>query len=203
MKKVAIIGAGISGLYLASLMKQNPNYEIKVFETNNSVNLEKGYGIQLSVNSIKLLNKIGFQNINLNEKFNPSKVDFYSLKNKKKICELDISIFNDAEAKYTTLQRSTLINFLKDKLPSNLINYNKKVKSVNCKTESVEIIFEDNSIIESDYLILSDGIFSKTKSLVANREIKPKYFDSIALRATINENELQEIDPNNVSLFLV
>lgn len=202
MKKVAIIGAGISGLYLASLMKQNPNYEIKVFETNNSVNLEKGYGIQLSVNSIKLLNKIGFQNINLNEKFNPSKVDFYSLKNKKKICELDISIFNDAEAKYTTLQRSTLINFLKDKLPSNLINYNKKVKSVNCKTESVEIIFEDNSIIESDYLILSDGIFSKTKSLVANREIKPKYFDSIALRATINENELQEIDPNNVSLFL-
>ena len=202
MKKVAIIGAGISGLYLASLMKQNPNYEIKVFETNNSVNLEKGYGIQLSVNSIKLLNKIGFQNINLNEKFNPSKVDFYSLKNKKKICELDISIFNDAEAKYTTLQRSTLINFLKSNLPDNLINYNKKVRSINYKTKNIEIIFEDNSIIESDYLIISDGVFSKTKSLIANREIKPKYFNSIALRATIKQNELQEIDPNNVSLFL-
>ena len=60
-----------------------------VYEKNKSVNLERGYGIQLSVNSIKLLNKIGFQNINLENKFHPNKVDFYSLKNKKKICDLN------------------------------------------------------------------------------------------------------------------
>ena len=202
MKKIAIVGAGISGLYIASLLRQNPDYEITVFESNNSINLEKGYGIQLSVNSIKLLNKIEFQNITLNEKFHPNKVDFYSLKNKKKICDLDISIFNNSEAKYTTIQRSTLINFLKNRLPSNLINYNKKVTNVNHKAEILEIIFEDNSIIECDYLIISDGIFSKTKSLIANREIKPKYFNSIALRATINRKELQKIDPSNISLFL-
>ena len=59
MKKVAIIGAGISGLYFANLLKQNPEYEITIYEKNNSVDLEKGYGIQLSVNSINLLNKIG------------------------------------------------------------------------------------------------------------------------------------------------
>ena len=60
MKKVAIIGAGISGLFIANLFKKNSNYQITVFEKNNSINLEDGYGIQLSVNSIKLLNKIGF-----------------------------------------------------------------------------------------------------------------------------------------------
>ena len=80
MKKIAIIGGGISGLYIANLLKENPDYEIKIYEKNNSVNLEKAYGIQLSVNSIKLLNKIGFQNINNEEKFNPDKVDFYSSK---------------------------------------------------------------------------------------------------------------------------
>ena len=84
MKKIAIIGGGISGLYIANLLRQTPNYEVIVFEKNNSVNLEKGYGIQLSVNSIKLLNKIGFQNINLEDQFYPNRVDFYSLKNKKK-----------------------------------------------------------------------------------------------------------------------
>ena len=84
MKKVAIIGGGISGLYITCLLKKNPDYEISIYEKNNSVNLEKGYGIQLSVNSIKLLNKIGFQNVSSDEKFCPSKVDFYSLKNKKK-----------------------------------------------------------------------------------------------------------------------
>ena len=32
MKKVAIIGGGISGLYMASLLRQNSNYEITVYE---------------------------------------------------------------------------------------------------------------------------------------------------------------------------
>ena len=64
MKKIAIIGAGISGLVFANFLRQNSEYEVIIYEKNNSINLEKAYGIQLSVNSIKLLNKIGFQNIN-------------------------------------------------------------------------------------------------------------------------------------------
>jgi len=54
MKKVAIIGAGISGLFFANLLRQDSNYEITIYEKNNSINLEKGYGIQLSVNSIRI-----------------------------------------------------------------------------------------------------------------------------------------------------
>ena len=202
MKKIAIIGSGISGLYIANLLKQNPNYEISIYEKNNSVNLEKGYGIQLSVNSIKLLNKIDFQNINLENKFHPNKVDFYSLKNKKKICDLDISTFNDTETKYTTLQRLTLINFLKDQLPDHLINYNEKVTKIDYKSENIEVTFENNTSIECDYLVISDGTFSKTKSLIAKKEIKPKYFKSIALRATIDGDSLQGVDLNNITLSL-
>ena len=65
MKNIAIIGAGISGLYIANLFSQNSNYKITIYEKNSSVNLEKGYGIQLSVNSIKLLNQINFQKISV------------------------------------------------------------------------------------------------------------------------------------------
>ena len=202
MKKVAIIGAGISGLFFANLLRQNPEYEFIIYEKNNSINLEKSYGIQLSVNSIKLLNEIGFQSINSKDKFHPNKLDFYSLKNNNKICDLDISAFNDNDLKYTTLQRSTLIQFLKDKLPSNLINYNKRVVEVSQLLEKIKLNFDDNSLIECDYLIISDGVFSSTKSLIANKEIKPKYFNSIAVRATINQNNLEGIDPNNISLFL-
>ena len=94
MKKIAIIGAGISGLFIANLFKKNPNYQVSIYEKNNSVNLKEGYGIQLSVNSIKLLNEIGFNKQNELEKFNPEKIDFYSINNSKKICELSISDFN-------------------------------------------------------------------------------------------------------------
>ena len=35
MKKVAIIGAGISGLFVANLFKENTHYQVKVYEKNN------------------------------------------------------------------------------------------------------------------------------------------------------------------------
>jgi salicylate hydroxylase len=43
MKKIAIIGAGISGLFIANLFRKNPNYQISIYEKNNSINLDEGY----------------------------------------------------------------------------------------------------------------------------------------------------------------
>jgi salicylate hydroxylase len=115
---------------------------------------------------------------------------------------LNISAFNINEAKYTTLQRFTLINFLKNQLPDNLINYNKNVTKINYESDNIEVTFENSSSIECDYLVISDGTFSKSKSLISKKKIKPKYFKSIALRATIDRNSIKGIDPNNISLSL-
>ena len=202
MKRVVITGAGISGLFLANLLRQDSEYQVMIYEKNNSINLEKGYGIQLSVNSIKLLNEVGFKNINSKDKFHPNKLDFYSLKNKKKICDLDISFFNDNDLKYTTLARSILLKFLKDKLPGNLINYNKRIVEVEKSLQKININFKDNSSIECDYLIVCDGVFSSTRPLIVNRHTKPKYFNSIAIRATVEKNVVENLNYNNISLSL-
>ena len=202
MKKVAIIGAGISGLIFANILRQDSNYEITIYEKNNSINFDKGYGIQLSINSIKLLNKIGFKNLNSANQFNPKKIDFYSLLKKKKKCDLDISSFNTEEAKYTTMHRSILVEFLKEKLPSNLMKYNKIVSKINSTTKNIELTFLDQSSTRCDYLVISDGIFSSTKSLILNRDIKPKYFNAIAIRGTIKKEDFNNINCSNISLFL-
>ena len=75
MKKIAIIGGGISGLYFANLLQKNQEYQYKVFEKKSYFELNDGYGIQLSVNSIKLLNDIGFKNIETNEIYFPKKIN--------------------------------------------------------------------------------------------------------------------------------
>ena len=71
MKKIAIIGAGISGLFIANLFKENQDYQVTMYEKNTSIYLVEGYGIQLSTNSIKLLNKIGFNTLEDGDRFNP------------------------------------------------------------------------------------------------------------------------------------
>ena len=113
MKKIAIIGAGISGLFIANLFNRSSRYQITVYEKNDSIDLEEGYGIQLSVNSVKLLNKIEFDKFERDKKFNPDKINFYSNQSSNKICDLNISAFNSENCKYTTLKRSDLVNFLK------------------------------------------------------------------------------------------
>jgi len=201
MKKIAIIGAGISGLYLANLFKGNKDYQITLYEKKKSIDTEEGYGIQLSVNSIKLLNKIGFNSLPEEEKFNPKKIDFYEIRNSKKICDLEISKFNSENCKYTTLKRSKLLKFLKKNLGDEVIRYNHSVDQIEYDKDLITLTF-DNQKINCDYLIVSDGVFSKSKSLISNNQFKPIYNNCVAIRANISKNNLRNIDNENISLFL-
>ena len=56
-----------------------------VYEKEESLSLDEGYGIQLATNSIKILNKINFNKISNEKIFNPNTLDFYDIQNKK-IC---------------------------------------------------------------------------------------------------------------------
>ena len=200
MKKIAILGAGISGLFIANLFKKNPNYEITIYEKNTSINLDEGYGVQLSVNSIKLLNEIGFEKLHNNEKFTPEKINFYSNKSLDKICELDITEFNSEDCKYTTLKRSSLINFLKSDLEG-LIRTGYNISKIDQKDKKIKLSFENAEVKECDYLIISDGVFSKSKSLMSKDEAKPKYNNTLAIRGILNKSP-ENIDIKNIALFL-
>ena len=200
MKKIAVIGAGISGLFIANLFKRNEKYQVTIFERNSLIDLKEGYGIQLSVNSIKLLNKIQFDKLENNKKFNPDKINFYSVKNSNKICELNISDFNTENCKYTTLKRSSLINFLKKDLEKE-IKFDHTIAKIEQQDQIIKITFENNEIYELDYLIISDGVFSKSKNLLSKNQIQTKYDDTLAIRGIIPSSS-NIADKKNISLFL-
>ena len=184
MKKIAIIGAGISGLYLANLLEKEKYYSYKIFEKKNSLDLGDGYGIQLSVNSIHLLNKIGFQKLNASNIYFPKKVNFFDAKNSKKICDIDLSQFNNQGDRYSTLKRSKLIEFFLKNIPSEKIILNSELTDI--KNENKLIVnFRDKKSEEFDYLVAADGIYSKTRQILFKKEGLPKYFNSIALRGKI------------------
>ncbi len=184
MKKIAIIGGGISGLYFANILNNQKQFEYTIFEKKDNYNFLEGYGIQLSVNSIKLLNSIGFKNVSASEVSFPSKVNFIQANNSKKICEIDLTQFNDYTNRYTTLKRSTLLKFLFQNVPKEKIKFNSNITKVE-NSNGITISFGDNKNEKFDYLIVSDGIFSQTKSLIFNESIYPKYNLNVALRGKL------------------
>ena len=188
MKKIAIIGAGISGLFIANLLEQDKSYSYKIFEKKNFLDLNDGYGIQLSVNSIKLLNNIGFKKINLSEVYFPKKVNFFDAKKSKKICDIDLSQFNNQHGQYTTLKRSKLIEFLLKNIPKEKIIFNSELADIK-KPDKFILSFRDKNIEEFDYLIAADGVFSKAKQILFKKNGLPTYFNSIALRGNITNFE--------------
>ena len=200
-KKVAIIGSGIAGLTLANLLKTNSNFEFVIYEKEEIFNLDEGFGIQLSVNSAFILNKIGFDQLNKNEKYHPTKLDFYSI-NYNKICDLDLTTFNSVNCKYTTLKRSILIKFLKEKLLSNSIIFRKKINKVEQINGKINIHFTDGSSDKVDYLVVSDGVFSNTKSVIEKFFFKPDYYGAIAIRTQIRTEDISNLNSNNISLIM-
>ena len=200
-KKIAIIGSGVAGLTLANLLKTNPNFEFIIYEKEDVLNLNEGFGVQLSVNSVSILNKINFDQLDINEMYSPLKLDFYSA-DFNKICDLDLTVFNSTKEKYTTLPRSTLIKFLKKKLLSNSIIFRKKISKVNKINEKINIYFDDGSTDEVDYLIVADGIFSKTKSIIENKILEPIYYKAIAIRTLIQNKNITNYNTSNITLVM-
>jgi len=196
MKKIAIIGGGISGLYFANLLEKYQKHEYKIFEKKSNFKLDDGYGIQLSVNSIKLLNEIGFKKIEVNQIFFPKKVNFYDAKSCKKISDIDISKFNYENNHYTTLKRSTLLNFLLKNIPANNIIHNCELDNINYE-DKISLSFSNSHSERFDYLLVSDGVFSKSKSVIFQEKTSPKYFNSVALRG-----DVKNIESSNISVYL-
>tara|TARA_B100001093_G_scaffold450223_1_gene456886 strand:- start:108 stop:1241 length:1134 start_codon:yes stop_codon:yes gene_type:complete len=200
-KKIAIIGAGIAGLTIANLLKLNSNFEFMVYEKDESLSLDEGFGIQLAVNSISILNKIGFKKINSENIHHPQKINFYSMSNEK-ICDLEISKFNDEKNKYTTLQRTTLIEFLKDEIYTQHLRFGKRIKKVSELKDKILINFDDNTNDLVDYLIAADGIFSNTRSFFEKGKNKPKFKNAIAIRTILKSKHKLNIDEKDINLIM-
>tara|TARA_B100001093_G_scaffold200991_1_gene193061 strand:- start:356 stop:1489 length:1134 start_codon:yes stop_codon:yes gene_type:complete len=200
-KRLAIIGCGIAGLTLANFIKKHSEHEFMVYEKEESLSLEEGYGIQLSKNIIKILNEINFNKISNEKIFHPNTLDFYNIQNEK-ICDLNLAKFNTIESKYTTLQRSTLIEFLKEDIYTQHLRFGKKIKEVSELKEKILIKFNDGTNDLVDFVIAADGIFSNTRSFFEKKKNIPKYKKAFAIRAILKSKSILNINEQNISLLM-
>ena len=126
----------------------------------------------------------------------PKKVNFFDAKNLRKICDIDISQFNNQSNRYTTLKRSKLIEFFLQNIPSQKIFFNSDLIDIKNQAK-ISLQFRNKESEEFDYIVAADGVFSKTKQILFKKEGLPKYFNSIALRGKI-----RDFENSDISLYL-
>ena len=185
---------------LGNFLQKDLNYDFIIYEKRERLNLDEGFGIQLAVNSVSILNQIGFKELNKSDFFNPKTLNFFS--NQSEVCNLDLTQFNVGTEKYTTLKRSSLIKFLKDKLFSNVLRFNKTIEKIEHKKDKIQLKFTDGDVNEVDYLVVSDGVFSATKKVVENEKTKINFKGAFAARTTISKNNFKTPKKENISLIM-
>ncbi|PQJ71999.1 FAD-dependent monooxygenase [Polaribacter butkevichii] len=161
--KYTIIGAGIGGLTTA-LAFEKAGIEYKIFEKAPSLN-EVGAGIWLAPNALQVLDSLGV----LEEVIaNGNAIDRITI-GKQDLSPISDSLQGFIKDKFgfTTIaiHRAALQKILFSKIPKEKVFLNKGFQSFKeLETGIVEVFFNDNSKIKTNFLIAADGINSKVRN---------------------------------------
>ena len=201
--KVAIIGAGISGLSTALFLRKL-GCEVTVFEKDKSIERE-GAGIQITSNGLFVLEKLYLGEAVIQRGLKPNNLCFFDENGFKSIGSLEI--LNRLKDRYgrsfIALHRSHLIKSLFEKVKA------KKIK-INFRSEALPLLEQDGheiSIfcngekIKKDLIVVADGVSSKWKKTIF-KEVKNRSISQSAYRFILSKRNLPSIfSKNNVNIF--
>ena len=160
--KYTIIGAGIGGLTTA-LAFEKKGIEYQIFERAAELN-EVGAGIWLAPNALQVLERLDI----LEEvKLNGNSIDRITI-GKQDLSPLSDSLQDTIKEKFgfttVAIHRAKLQKLLFDKIPKDKMFLNKGFKSFKeLDSGKIEVVFNDNSKTETQFLIGADGINSKVR----------------------------------------
>ena len=174
MLKIAVIGAGVSGLSVASLLAK-AGYNITVFEKSDAIS-EIGAGVQISPNGFCVLKEMGVSERAL----------------KKSICNNSIAICDYQKGKrllqfeqrsalgnknFRLMHRADLIDILLEAAESNKVSI-----KLGCSADA-SLLSDQYSIV-----IAADGVHSKTRNFLNPSQRKNNDVGYFAWRAIVPNN---------------
>jgi 2-polyprenyl-6-methoxyphenol hydroxylase-like FAD-dependent oxidoreductase len=189
-RKIAIVGAGLGGLAAASTLRR-VGLEVQVYE--QAKGFERiGAGIQMMPNSMKVLRRIGVE-----ELIRPTSFQPFSHLNRvwdtgEVLRELPMpeALFG---APYLCMHRGDLHEALAAVLPPGIIHLNKKLADLDQAGSQVTLRFTDGSRAQADAVIGADGVHSTVREILIGPD-KPIHRGRIAYRAVFPSALLQGRD---------
>ena len=201
--KVAIIGAGVSGLCSALFLKRL-GHEVTVFEKDKSIKNE-GAGIQITSNGLHVLEKLDLRKMVVQAGLKPNNLCLYDEDDFKRIGSLEI--LNGLKRRYgrsfIALHRPLLIKILFQKVKAEKIKVkfgSKALPLISHGEKDVSISYKGDEI-KKDLIVVADGVSSGWKKTIFT-EIKARSISQAAYRFLLSKNKLPSIfSQNNINLF--
>jgi 2-polyprenyl-6-methoxyphenol hydroxylase-like FAD-dependent oxidoreductase len=157
-KKVSVIGGGLGGLAFAQAMKNNPEFEVTVYERDQAAeHRSQGYQIGIHSYGLESLRKLQQQQSlpGLGELLAENPMDGVIIAN------ADFEPY----VRFPTGGSSLLNRWkLRDILKQGVsIEWNKRFINYEETADSVKAFFEDGSTVECDLLVAADGVKSRVR----------------------------------------
>jgi 2-polyprenyl-6-methoxyphenol hydroxylase-like FAD-dependent oxidoreductase len=154
-EKIAIVGGGISGLATALALKRIGR-TVSIYEKKTE-NSHTGAGIILGSNALKALDYLGVlpqvQQLGISS-------NYYLIYDNHGNPITTIESKNMEFPLYTFIHRKDLINILRDALSDEQIFYKKNLVFFTTNHNKSQLLFEDGTLVKTDYLLACDGIQS-------------------------------------------
>lgn len=164
--KVAVIGAGMGGLAVAAGLTRR-GVDVQVFE--QAVQFARvGAGIQVSSNTMNVLQGLGLEKKVSDRGFHPEKYESRDWDTGEITNQV---ILGDSHEKrfgqpHVVMHRGDLHTALLGAVPPERIHLGRKFRDVTQKDGSVSFSFEDGSTETADILIACDGVHSRVREQV-------------------------------------
>lgn len=173
---IAIIGAGISGLALACILKK-AQIPVVVFEKSKEIS-DYGAGISLSPNGIRILKRLDIFNEVVSVSANPNQASFFS--NNKKINTFKVDV--------VTTSRQVLYKSLYKKYKSlnGDILFDHELSDVDF--DNLELHFNNNQVYKIAHIAACDGIKSLCRKKT-DQESEPIYSGYSVWRAVVEKKQ--------------
>jgi 2-polyprenyl-6-methoxyphenol hydroxylase-like FAD-dependent oxidoreductase len=186
MGKVAIIGAGVSGLSMANYLEKN-NIDYHLYERRTQNDL-KGHGFILPKEGIEFLSNI----INIDDLYEKGsflkKYIHYS-QNGEIISEKDLDdVF--------VVSRSALIEILANGVPKDKISYRSTVTLNGFPDGKADVTLDENNSLDAEIIIASDGSRSRIRRTIFQEETMKAVLENEVVNIIENEELASQIESN-------
>lgn len=184
-----IVGSGFAGL-TSAIFSKKAGLPLRIFEASQGPS-NIGGSVTIFPNGMRILRDIGIREKVIEA---GAKITAAVFNNENGIHMVDRSMgTEDLYSEPTiTIRRAILLQLLIEKAESLgvVIEYGKKLSSVENGLESIRIKFEDNGEAEGQLLIGADGVNSQVRDYIHGKSITPNYSELIYLAGFVTDQSM-------------